>query len=102
MVSIPQTRNHMWQYLEKLNKEEAVTVFFTTHYMEEADKVAERIAVIDHGKIIATGSGAELKEQTGKDSLEAAFLELTGTDIREEEVGAGDRMRMIGRAMRRR
>ena len=98
----PQTRNHMWQYLESLNKEEAVTVFFTTHYMEEADKVAERIAVIDHGKIIATGSGAELKEQTGKDSLEAAFLELTGTDIREEEVGAGDRMRMIGRAMRRR
>src|SRR5579872_2488146 len=81
----PQTRNHMWQYLEKLNKEEGITVFFTTHYMEEADKVAERIAVIDHGQIIATGSGAELKQQTGTATLEEAFLKLTGSALREEE-----------------
>jgi len=98
----PQTRNHMWQYLENLNKEESVTVFFTTHYMEEADKVAERIAVIDHGKIIAIGSGEDLKKQTNADSLEAAFLALTGSDIREEEASAGDRFRMMGRAMRSR
>ena len=96
----PQTRNHMWQYLHNLNKEESVTVFFTTHYMEEADRVAERIAVIDHGKIVAIGSGAELKQQTGKESLEDAFLALTGHAIREEEVNAADRMRMMGRAWR--
>jgi ABC-2 type transport system ATP-binding protein len=94
----PQTRNHMWQYLEKLSKEEGITVFFTTHYMEEADKAAGRIAIIDHGKIVAMGSGDELKKQTSTDSLEGAFLALTGSAIRDEEAGAGDHMRMMSRA----
>jgi ABC-type multidrug transport system ATPase subunit len=65
-----------------LNKKEGITVFLTTHYMEEADKIANRIAVIDHGKIISIGSSAELKEKTGKQSLEDAFLALTGNAIR--------------------
>lgn len=52
--------------------------------MEEAEKIADRIAVIDHGKIIAQGTAAELKRSTKTDSLEKAFLELTGKDIREE------------------
>jgi len=95
----PQTRNHMWQYLEKLNSDEGVTVFFTTHYMDEADRVAERIAVIDHGKIIATGSGAQLKQQTGTHSLEEAFLALTGREIREES--AQNRMQAVHRARSR-
>jgi ABC-2 type transport system ATP-binding protein len=89
----PQTRNHMWSYLQKLNAEEQVTVFFTTHYMEEADQIAQRISIIDHGKIIATGSGDELKKQTSADTLEAAFLKLTGSDIREEAGSSIDRMR---------
>jgi ABC-2 type transport system ATP-binding protein len=89
----PQTRNHLWQYLEKLNKEEGITVFFTTHYMDEADRVAERIAIIDHGKIIATGSGEELKQQTGTATLEEAFLKLTGSEIREESADSLSRMR---------
>ncbi|HZS42910.1 MAG TPA: ATP-binding cassette domain-containing protein [Candidatus Paceibacterota bacterium] len=80
----PQTRNHMWSYIQDLNKKEGITVFVTTHYMEEADKVAGRIAVIDHGKIVAQGSSEELKKQTGKGSLEEAFLSLTGHAIREE------------------
>src|SRR5581483_11532344 len=79
----PQTRNHMWSYIQDLNKKEGITVFVTTHYMEEADKVAGRIAVIDHGKIVAQGSSEELKKQTGKGSLEEAFLSLTGHAIRE-------------------
>src|ERR1700690_1743272 len=52
----PQTRNHMWSYLQNLNKTESITVFFTTHYMEEAARIAERIAIVDHGKIIASGT----------------------------------------------
>ena len=59
-------------------------MFLTTHYMDEADRVAQRIAVIDHGRIVATGSPSELKAQTGKESLEEAFLALTGTSIRDE------------------
>lgn len=82
----PQTRNHIWEYLKKMNKEEGTTVFLTTHYMEEAEKVSDRIAIIDHGKIVAQGSSDELKRRTNKNSLEDAFLELTGTAIREEKV----------------
>ncbi len=90
----PQTRNQMWTYIQNLNKSEKVTIFFTTHYMEEAEKVAERIAVIDHGKIVAQGTSKELEQQTKTRSLEAAFLALTGRKIREEEVSGIDHLRM--------
>lgn len=96
----PQTRNHMWNYLLNVNKEEQMTIFFTTHYMEEAEKMAQRIAIIDRGKIIATGTSADLKEQTKTDSLEEAFLSLTGKTIREEEVSGADRLRMKRRMWR--
>jgi ABC-2 type transport system ATP-binding protein len=89
----PQTRNHMWTYLQELNKTEGITVFFTTHYMEEASKIAQRIAIIDHGKIIATGTSEELQKETGTASLEEAFLKLTGNVIRDEEVSATDKLR---------
>lgn len=89
----PQTRNKLWAYVQDLNKKEGLTVFLTTHYMEEADKMANRIAVIDHGKIVAQGTSAELKAQTKTDSLENAFLELTGKEIREDSAGGIDRMR---------
>ncbi len=95
----PQTRNRMWEYLRELNRKEGTTLFFTTHYMEEAERIAQRIAVIDHGKIIALGSAAQLKRQTKTASLEDAFLSLTGHSIREESADpALDAMR----AMRRR
>ena len=81
----PQTRNHIWNYLKRMNKEEGTTVFLTTHYMEEAEKVSDRIAIIDHGKIIAEGFAEDLKKQTKTDSLEDAFLSLTGDSIREEK-----------------
>jgi ABC-2 type transport system ATP-binding protein len=90
----PQTRNHMWTYLQELNKQENITIFFTTHYMEEASRIAQRIAIIDHGKIIAMGSTEQLQAQTQTHSLEEAFLKLTGNVIRNEEAGAADQMRM--------
>jgi ABC-2 type transport system ATP-binding protein len=93
----PQTRNHMWAYLQELNETEGITVFFTTHYMEEAARIAQRIAIIDHGKIIATGNAQELMKQTETASLEDAFLKLTGSVIREEEASSTDKMRSQGR-----
>jgi ABC-2 type transport system ATP-binding protein len=96
----PQTRNHVWSYLQDLNKNQGITVFFTTHYMEEADRVAQRIAVIDNGKIIASGTSAQLKVLTNTNSLEDAFLSLTGKTIREEEVSGKDRMRQRSRMFR--
>jgi ABC-2 type transport system ATP-binding protein len=97
----PQSRNQMWNHVQHLNATDGVTVFLTTHYMDEADRVANRIAVIDHGRIVAIGSPSELKECTGTGSLEEAFLALTGTAIREETMGAADRMREAGRMWRR-
>lgn len=90
----PQTRNHMWEYLRELNKKEGITVFFTTHYMEEAEKIAGRIAIIDHGKIVMSGTSDELETKTNTHSLEEAFLQLTGKDIRKDEASAADAMRM--------
>jgi len=93
----PQTRNQLWTQVKHLNQTEGVTVFLTTHYMDEADRVAQRIAVIDHGKIVALGSSAELKEQTGKESLEEAFLALTGSTIRDEAATSADQMRQMAK-----
>lgn len=90
----PQTRNHMWAYVKKLNKKEKMTVFFTTHYMQEAEQYADRIAVMDHGKIVKQGTLKELKAATKTKTLEAAFLKLTGKTIREEHATAKDRMRL--------
>lgn len=94
----PQTRNHIWSYIQNLNKEEEITIFFTTHYMEEAEKVAGRVDVIDHGHIVAEGTPEELKKKTNAPSLEEAFLSLTGHDIRDESASGSDHMRTMGRA----
>ena len=88
-----QTRNHMWEYIKKLNKEDGMTVFMTTHYLNEAEKVADKIAIIDCGKLVAQGSVVDLKNKTKTKSLEAAYLKFTGTKIREEEAKGVDRLR---------
>ena len=154
----PQTRQHIWRYLVELPKRDGVTIFMTTHYMDEAE-YCDRIAIIDHGEIQALGTPDELKAMVGGDvvtvttsdnaaalpqiaalagadpiadngslrievsdgaafvprlvreagvevtsvqfrrpSLDDVFLKLTGRAIREEEAGAKDHMRMMGRA----
>jgi len=93
----PQTRNHIWEYIKKMNREEKMTVFFTTHYIEEAEKIADRVVIIDHGQIIASGTPAELKAKAGKSNLEDAFIKLTGNTIREEKADSTSRMRNRGR-----
>jgi ABC-2 type transport system ATP-binding protein len=97
----PQSRNQLWTHVKRVNEAEGVTVFLTTHYMDEADRVAQRIAVIDHGRIVAQGSPAELKEQTSTDSLENAFLALTGSSIRDEAATSTDQMRQFVKMWRR-
>ncbi len=96
----PQTRNQLWSHVKKLNQEDGVTVFLTTHYMEEAERVAERVAIIDHGSIVAQASPEDLKRQTNASSLEEAFLALTGTTIREEAADPKQQMRNMARLFR--
>jgi len=93
----PQTRNQLWGQVKELNEAEGVTVFLTTHYMDEAARVAGRIAIIDHGKIVAQGSAQELQTLTDTDSLEGAFLALTGSSIRDEASSSTDQMRQFAK-----
>jgi ABC-2 type transport system ATP-binding protein len=97
----PQSRNQLWTTVKNLNETENVTVFLTTHYMDEAERVADRLAVIDHGKIVAMGSPDELKTLTSTDSLEAAFLALTGNTIRDEKAGSADQLRQMAKMWRK-
>jgi ABC-2 type transport system ATP-binding protein len=91
----PQTRNHIWSYIKELNKKEGVTVFLTTHYMDEAEKMANKIAIIDNGKIVIQGTAEELKKETETASLEEAFIKLTGYNIREEKATSNTRMAIM-------
>jgi ABC-2 type transport system ATP-binding protein len=93
----PQSRNQLWTHVKKVNETEKTTVFLTTHYMDEADRVAHRVGVIDHGKLVAVGTPAELKEKTKTESLEEAFLALTGSSIRDESAGSADQMRQFAK-----
>lgn len=99
-----QTRNLMWSYVKKLSDEKGMTIFFTTHYLDEAEAVAERIAIIDHGKIIARGTASSLAKQTKTKSLEAAYLKLTGSTTRDKNDEGNDglnfRMAMRNRTLR--
>jgi ABC-2 type transport system ATP-binding protein len=65
----PQSRAAIWAYLQQLNKEEGITIFLTTQYLDEADKLCKRLAIVDFGKIVASGTPAELKKQVGADSI---------------------------------
>lgn len=95
----PQTRNYIWTYIKKLNKERGLTVFFTTHYMEEAERAADSVAIIDHGKIVKEGTPKAIVASAGVPSLEDAFIKLTGRAIRDEEAGAIDQLRTRRQAM---
>jgi len=97
----PQSRNQLWAHVKRVNEAEKVTVMLTTHYMDEADRVAHRVGVIDHGKLVAQGTPREIKDQTGAESLEDAFLKLTGSSIRDESAGSADQMRQFARMWRR-
>ena len=73
----PISRESLWRYVEGLNREEGVTFFLTTQYLEEADRLADEVAIIDGGKIVAAGSSAELKASIGADVV---TLRIDGGD----------------------
>ena len=80
----PQTRANLWTYLERLNREEGLSIFLTTHYMEEADQLCGRLAIIDHGEIIAEGTPESLKAGLGGDVISLSLAE--GVRVRAEEL----------------
>jgi len=79
----PQTRQHIWDYILNLSRKDKITIFLTTHYMDEAE-ICERVGIIDHGKIVALDSPGALSSKYNVPSLNDVFLEVTGRDIREE------------------
>lgn len=85
----PQNRNHIFEVIERLNRE-GMTIIYTTHYMEEAERFCDRIAIIDTGRIVAQGTLQELKHISGVDkseargtNLESIYLKLTGKELRD-------------------
>jgi lipooligosaccharide transport system ATP-binding protein len=78
----PQARLAVWGLLDRL-RSEGVTLLVTTHYMEEAERICDRLVIMDEGRIVAHGSPAELKERYGESSLEGVFLQITGHSLRE-------------------
>lgn len=81
----PHARQLIWNHLRELNKE-GMTVFLTTHFMDEAEELCERIAIMDKGQIVTSGTADELKQKHGAKSLEDVFLKTTGSNIGNEEV----------------
>ena len=78
----PQSRRAVWEFIKEL-KGRNKTVILTTHYMEEAEELCDRVGIIDYGKLIALGSPRELKEKFAVANLEEVFIEITGRHIRE-------------------
>lgn len=93
----PQTRNRIWDYIKNKNQQDCLTVFFTTHYMDEVERVADQVAIIDLGRIIARGTVAQIRDRSGAKDMETAFLKLTGKQIRDEKSNGHDWMRRQAR-----
>lgn len=79
----PQSRHAVWDFIREL-KRQRKTIILTTHYMEEAEELCDRVGIIDHGKLIALGTPSELRDKHGAKNLEDVFIQLTGRRIREE------------------
>lgn len=81
----PQSRNAIWDYLEKLNRE-GTTIFLTTQYLEEADRLCKRLAIIDFGKIVTAGSPTQLKQEIGADSIKVSIENCEKDKARAKEL----------------
>jgi ABC-2 type transport system ATP-binding protein len=77
----PQSRAGIWDYLRQLNRDEKITIFLTTQYMEEADRLCSRLSIVDLGKIVAQGTPTELKGEIGADAINLTFENNNGKDL---------------------
>ena len=84
----PQSRTALWEEVARLARDEGMTVFLTTQYLEEADVLADRVGIIDRGAIVAEGTPAELKAQVGKPSVEVVPADPTQADRAHEALSA--------------
>ena len=83
----PQSRSALWDEVVRLKRDEGVTVFLTTQYLEEADLLADRVGIIDHGRIVAEGTPASLKAEIGRPTVEALPANGTTTETLEQILG---------------
>ena len=83
----PQSRDHIWSYIRELIKKEDITVILTTHYMEEADKLCGRIAIVDHGKIVAMDTPKKLKEELGGETITVKTKKNRAVPAESQESG---------------
>jgi ABC-2 type transport system ATP-binding protein len=97
----PQSRDHIWSYIRELIKKEDITIILTTHYMEEADKLCGRIAIIDHGVVVAMDTPKHLKEQLGGETITVKtknntffFDKLKEANLVKSMVAVGDEIKM--------
>jgi ABC-2 type transport system ATP-binding protein len=82
----PQARAAMWQEIGRLATRDNMTVLLTTHYLEEADRLSDWVAIVDSGRVVATGTPAELKEQAGAATLDDVYLHHAGRRFEMAEV----------------
>lgn len=80
----PQSRASIWDYLDELNREEGITIFLTTQYLEEADRLCRQLSIIDHGNIVTGGSPAELKQAIGHDTITLSLKNPQDAQLRSE------------------
>ncbi len=92
----PQTRAKIWDYIRMIRREKNVTIFLTTHYMDEAEELADRIAIIDHGKIIAEGPPDELRSLAGNEVIYIKFENINGKNIPCEDDNFIEECKVLG------
>jgi len=86
----PKSRRDVQEFLEELRAREGTTILLTTHDMTEAERLCARIGFLAHGKLIAEGTGSELKQRTNAETLDDAFIKLTGEELDKKETPSGE------------
>ena len=92
----PEARADLWVEIERLTREDGLTILLTTHYLEEADRLASRLAIVDHGRVVATGSPDELKAELRGDAI---VVELADGAVDERAISVLTRVPGIGESL---
>jgi len=97
----PTARRMVWEHLGNLRAQAGTTILFTTHVMEEAERYCERLAILDHGRLVEQGDPRELLERNGSGSLEEVFTAVTGRELEQAQEGRLADVRARRRVARR-